>query len=176
MILVDAMDGVEIFPYGAMGEMIRTQRTPAGIGADSHPCRTAFGRRALVDGGADVVCGLARAECAHGHAADGGFEYKFAGPWDFFFERLVFQKLWLSYSMALTCQIADWRSQVVLGQSVNSLTGAGDTVTGTTTTNLMSLAQQLKEIAAVLRDAEQLMSRRSMGWAGRRAGSFNSTI
>ena len=50
---------------------------------------------------------------------------KFAGPWDFFFERLVFQKLWLTYSNALGKQIADWRSQVVLGMSVNALSGAG---------------------------------------------------
>jgi hypothetical protein len=70
--------------------------------------------------------------------------YKFAGPWDFFFERLVFQKLWLTWNGVK--QIADWRSQVVLGMSVNSLTGAGDTVVGTTTTNLMSITQQLIEI------------------------------
>ena len=73
--------------------------------------------------------------------------YQFAGPWEFFFERLVFQKLWLTYNGS--AQAADWRSQVVLGQSVVGLSGPNDTVEGTTTTNLMSIAQQLKgEIAA----------------------------
>jgi hypothetical protein len=71
--------------------------------------------------------------------------YKFAGPWEFFFERLVFQKLWWTWNG--TENVADWRSQVVLGQSVNALIGPADTIPGSDATNLMSIAQQLKEIA-----------------------------
>jgi hypothetical protein len=71
--------------------------------------------------------------------------YKFAGPWEFFFERLVFQKLWATWNGE--AQVADWRSQIVLGQSVNALTGPNDTVGGSSATNLMSIAQQLKEIS-----------------------------
>jgi hypothetical protein len=72
--------------------------------------------------------------------------YKFAGPWEFFFERLVFQKLWWTWNG--TENVADWRSQVILGQSVNALVGPNDTVPGSDATNLMSIAQQIKEIAA----------------------------
>src|ERR1700683_831577 len=70
--------------------------------------------------------------------------YKFAGPWEFFFERLVFQKLWWTWNG--TENVADWRSQVVLGQSVNALIGPADTIPGSAATNLMSSAQQIKEI------------------------------
>ena len=70
---------------------------------------------------------------------------KFAGPWEFFFERLVFQKLWWTWNG--TENVADWRSQVVLGQSVNALIGPADTIPGSDATNLMSIAQQIKEIA-----------------------------
>jgi len=43
-------------------------------------------------------------------------EYKFAGPWEFLFERLVFRKLQWNYNGV--GNVADWRSQVVLGESV----------------------------------------------------------
>jgi hypothetical protein len=72
--------------------------------------------------------------------------YKFAGPWEFFFERLVFQKLWWTWNG--TQNVADWRSQIVLGLSANALVGANDTVPGTSATNLMSMAQQVREIVA----------------------------
>ncbi len=81
-----------------------------------------------------------------GSAALEKLAYKFSGPWEFFFERLVFQKLWWTWNG--TTNVADWRSQVVLGQSVNALVGPNDTVPGSNATNLMSIAQQLKEIAA----------------------------
>jgi hypothetical protein len=70
--------------------------------------------------------------------------YKFAGPWEFFFERLVFQKLWATYDGSKN--IADWRSQVILGQSVNASIGPGVTIPGAAATNLMSIRQQLAEI------------------------------
>jgi hypothetical protein len=72
--------------------------------------------------------------------------YKFAGPWEFFFERLVFQKLWWTWNG--TENVADWRSQVVLGLSANALVGVNDSVPGTNATNLMSIAQQVREIVA----------------------------
>ena len=73
-------------------------------------------------------------------------EYKFAGPWEFLFERLVFRKLQWNYNGV--GNVADWRSQVVLGESVTALVGVADTVPGTTSTNLMSIAQQVREIIA----------------------------
>jgi len=74
------------------------------------------------------------------------FDYKFAGPWEFFFERLVFQKLWWTYDG--TQNVADYRSQVVLGLSVNALVGPNDTVPSSNATNLMSIRQQVAEIIA----------------------------
>ncbi len=73
-------------------------------------------------------------------------DLKFAGPWEFFFERLVFQKLFATYNG--TANVADWRSQIVLGQSVNALIGPNDTVAGSSATNLMSIRQQVAEIIA----------------------------
>ena len=161
MDLVDAMDGVEIFPYGAM-VTIRTQRTPA-TGGTSTPGGLPVTGCTSWTGGKTWFVGWRTQNVRTGTPEMEGFKYKFAGPWDFFFERLVFQKLWLTWNGVK--QIADWRSQVVLGQSVNSLTGAGDTVTGTTTTNLMSLAQQLIEIAqycATQSSFEQTVN--GLGW------------
>ena len=138
------MDAAEIFPFGAM-VVIKTGRTPGpgrpylgGGAAGISGCASWTGGKTWFVGWRveNVRTGTAQLE---------EFQYKFAGPWDFFFERLVFQKLWLTWNGVK--QIADWRSQVVLGMSVNALAGAGDTVTGTTTTNLMSISQQLIEIA-----------------------------
>jgi hypothetical protein len=143
MDLVDAMDGVEVFPYGAR-VTIQTGRAP-GPGAPAPEAGLPVSGCTSWTGGQIWFVGWRVQSVRTGTAQLEGFKYKFAGPWDFFFERLVFQKLWLTWNGAK--QIADWRSQVVLGMSVNSLTGAGDTVTGTTTTNLMSIAQQLIEIA-----------------------------
>jgi hypothetical protein len=74
------------------------------------------------------------------------FDYKFAGPWEFFFERLVFQKLWWTWNG--TENVADYRSQVVLGLSVNALVGPNDTIPDSNATNLMSIRQQVAEIIA----------------------------
>jgi hypothetical protein len=70
--------------------------------------------------------------------------YKFAGPWDYFLERLVFQKLFLTWNGSQ--EIADWRSQVVLGMSLTDLTGPNDTVPGSIATTRLSLSQQIREI------------------------------
>jgi hypothetical protein len=70
--------------------------------------------------------------------------YKFGGPFDFFLDRLVFQKLFLTWNG--TQQIADWRSQVVLGQSLTDLTGPSDTIPGSIATTRLSLSQQIREI------------------------------
>jgi len=79
-------------------------------------------------------------------------ELKFAGPWEFFFERLIFQKLWYTWNgLAIGsggANIADYRSQVILGLSVTAETGTGDTIPGTSATNLMSIRQQVAEIIA----------------------------
>ncbi len=71
-------------------------------------------------------------------------DFKFAGPWEFFFERLVFRQLAAQYNGV--ANVADWRSQVILGQSLTALIGDQDTVPGTAATNLMSIRQVLAQI------------------------------
>ena len=140
--LVAAADGAEVFPYGAM-VTLQIGRTPAS-GPSANGNGTPVTGVTSWTSGSKWFDGWRVQNVRVGSPEMEGMRYKFAGPWDFFFERLVFQKLWLTWNGVK--QIADWRSQVVLGMSVNALTGAGDTVTGTTTTNLMSIAQQLIEI------------------------------
>jgi hypothetical protein len=142
--LLAAADAAEIFPYGGM-VTIKIGRTPAGGSGPTTAAGLPVSGCTSWTGGKTWFVGYRVQNVRTGTPQLEGFKYKFAGPWDFFFERLVFQKLWLTWNGVK--QIADWRSQVVLGMSVNSLTGAGDTVTGTTTTNLMSISQQLIEIA-----------------------------
>jgi hypothetical protein len=142
--LLAATDAAEIFPFGAM-ILIQIGRVSTGsTQALQNPTLPQTGATAF-SGGSKWFVGYRVDNVRTGSAELEALDYKFAGPWDFFFERLVFQKLWLTWNG--TQQIADWRSQVVLGLSVNALTGAGDTVTSSTTTNLMSIAQQLIEIA-----------------------------
>ncbi len=142
--LLAATDAAEILPYGAM-VTISTGRTP-GPGVPTPANGLPVSGCTSWTGGKKWFVGWRVQNIRTGTPEMEGFAYRFAGPWDFFFERLVFQKLWLTWNGVK--QIADWRSQVVLGMSVNALTGAGDTVTGSTATNLMSISQQLKEIAA----------------------------
>jgi hypothetical protein len=66
------------------------------------------------------------------------FKYKFTGPWGFFFERHVFQKLWPSWNG--TALVLQPRSQVTLGQSVTTITQAN----GVQTTQ-QTIAQALIE-------------------------------
>ena len=155
------MDGAEIFGYGAM-IVLQIGRSPAA-GPSANGNGSPLTGVTAWTGGQKWFVGWRVQNVRIGSVQMEAFQYKFAGPWDFFFERLVFQKLWLTWNG--TKQIADWRSQVILGQSVTSLTGAGDTVTGSTTTNLMSIAQQLIEIAqycAAQSSFEQTVN--GLGW------------
>ncbi len=159
--LLSAVDAAELFPFGARIK-IATGRVPA-----AGPSMTAAGLPISGclswTGGQTWFVGWRVQNVRAGTPQMESFQYKLAGPWDFFFERLVFQKLWLTWNGVK--QIADWRSQIVLGMSVNSLSGAGDTVTGTTTTNLMSISQQLIEIAqycAAQSSYEQTVN--GLGW------------
>ena len=131
--LLAATDGAEIFPYGAMIK-ISTGRTPVS-GPTATPAGLPLAGVLSWTGGQTWFAGWRMQNIRTGTPRMEGFKYKFAGPWDFFFERLVFQKLWLSWNTALTGQIADWRSQVMLGQCCVAADGAGNTVTGTTGTH-----------------------------------------
>jgi hypothetical protein len=141
--LLAAADSAEQFPFGAM-ITLKVGRTPSTPSTSSNSTLPQKGVTSWT-GGHTWFVGYRVENIRTGSYEIESLDYKFAGPWDFFFERLVFEKLWLTWNG--TKQIADWRSQVVLGWSVNQLTGAGDTVVGTTATNLLSIAQQVIEIA-----------------------------
>ncbi|MGA2540173.1 MAG: hypothetical protein ABSG78_01285 [Verrucomicrobiota bacterium] len=159
--LLAQADAAEIFAFGAMVK-ISTGRTP-GPGVPTSAAGLPVSGCTSWTGGKTWFVGWRAQNVRTGTAEMEGFKYKLAGPWDFFFERLVFQKLWLTWNGVK--QIADWRSQVVLGMSVNALTGAGDTVTGSTTTNLMSISQQLKEITSyVIAQSAYEQTVNGLGW------------
>jgi hypothetical protein len=139
-----AADAADPFPYGAqitlrIGRVSTVQpaTTPAGLPVSG---LTGF------SGGTTWFIGWRVANFRAGSPQLEKLAYKFAGPWEFFFERLVFQKLWWTWNG--TQNVADWRSQIVLGLSANALVGVNNTVPGASATNLMSIAQQVREIAA----------------------------
>jgi hypothetical protein len=137
-----AADAAEPFPYGAR-ITIQIGRTTTAVNPTNPtlppPGATTF------SGGTVWFVGYRVDTFRFGSPEMEKLSYKFAGPWEFFFERLVFQKLWWTWNG--TANVADWRSQIVLGMSVNALVGPNDTVPGTNATNLMSIRQQVIEIA-----------------------------
>jgi hypothetical protein len=138
-----ATDAVDPFPYGSQ-ITVRIGRATAAVNP-TNPTLPPSGSTSF-SGGQVWFVGWRVETFRSGSAQMEKLGFKFAGPWEFFFERLVFQKLWSTWNG--TAQVADWRSQVILGQSVNALIGPNDTVAGSSATNLMSIAQQIKEIAA----------------------------
>ncbi len=137
-----AADAADPFPFGAK-IIVRIGRVPSGLlPANGLPPagQTSF------TGGAIFFVGWRVAQLRSASAALESFHFQFAGPWEFFLERLVFQKLFLTWNGSQ--QIADYRSQVVLGQSLTTLTGPTDTIPGSIATTLLSISQQIREIAA----------------------------
>lgn len=129
------------FPFGS-SIILRIGRLPAAVQPNGLP---ASGQRSFT-GGKVFFVGW-RVDCLRTAGPETeSLRYKFAGPWEFFLERLVFQKLFLTWNGSQ--QVADYRSQVVLGQSLTALTGPSDTVPGTIATDLMSISQQIREIVS----------------------------
>ena len=161
--LIAAADVAEIFPYGAqitlrIGRAAAGGTYPAGNSTLPMTGATSF------SGGTQWFVGYRVQNNRQGSGTAEKLAYKFVGPWEYFFERTVFQKLWFTYNGS--SNVADWRSQVLLGLSVNALTGPADTVPGSDATNLMSIAQQLKEIAnycAAISALEQSLN--GLGWS-----------
>lgn len=139
-LITRAADGPDPFAFGQQ-IIVRIGRAPGG-NPKASPAKnqTAWG------GGKVFFVGWRVENFATVSPRLESFRYKFAGPWDFFLERLPFYKLFVTYDATLGKQVARYRSQVVLGQSLNTLTGANDTVPGTLDTNLMSISQQIIEI------------------------------
>jgi len=139
-----ATDGTDLFPYGTQ-IILRLGRTPASGTAVSNAGLPLSGNTAWT-GGQTWFVGWRVDNFRTGSADVEKLDYKFAGPWEFFFERLVFRKIRFSYNGV--ANVAVYQDRITLGLSVNALIGAGDTIPDTDATNLMSIAQQVKEIAA----------------------------
>jgi hypothetical protein len=139
-----ATDATDPFPFGTQ-ITLRIGRTPASGSGTSASGLPLSGITSWT-GGRTWFIGWRVDNVRTGQAALEKFDYKFAGPWEFFFERLVFRKPRLSWDGVK--QIVSWQDRITLGLSMNALCGAQDTVPGSTTTCLMSIAQQIKEIAA----------------------------
>jgi hypothetical protein len=142
--LMQPFDAADPIPYGAQC-ILRILRSPAS-GTGLTPGGLPLSGLTSFQGGRTWFIGYRVDNFRTGSPDLEKFDYKFAGPWEFFFERLVFQKLWWTYDG--TENVADYRSQVVLGLSVNALVGVNDTVPDSDATNLMSIRQQIAEIIA----------------------------
>jgi hypothetical protein len=156
------MDGTDIFPYGA-NIIIKINRATTAANP-INPTLPQSGATSF-SGGTQWFWGYCVDNDRAGDPGSETFHYRFAGPYQFFFERLIFQKLQLTWNG--TKQIADYQSDVILGLSLTTLTGAGDTVTGTTATNLMSIAQQVKEICLYAQaDSAYQQANNGLSWPG----------
>lgn len=156
------MDGTDIFPYGAH-IVIQINRT-TGASNSINATLPESGATSF-SGGTQWFWGYCIDNERTGEPGAESFNYKFAGPYEFFFERLIFQKLNLTWNGSE--QIADYQSDVVLGLSLTTLTGTGNTVQGTTATNLMSIAQQIKEICMYAQaDSAYQQATNGLGWTG----------
>lgn len=145
------MDGADIFPFGA-NIIIKINRTASAVNPinPTLPNSALFTPGLSFSGGTPWFWGYCASNDRLGEPGREEFQYKFAGPYPFFFQRTIFQKLMLTWNQnpagGVPRNFADYQSDVVLGLSLTTLTGAGDTVQGSTATNLMSFAQQIKEI------------------------------
>ncbi len=168
------MDGNDIFPYGA-NIIVKINRIASALNPRNPtlPNSLALTPSLTYSGGTQWFWGYCIDNDRHGDpgAESGGdagaesFNYKFVGPWQFFFERLIFQKLQLTWNGVK--QICDYQSDVILGLSLTVLTGPGDNVTGTTATNLMTIAQQIKEICMYAQaDSAYQQSTNGLSWPG----------
>jgi hypothetical protein len=156
------MDGSDIFPYGAQ-IIIQIGRTCSATNP-VNPTLPQSGSSSF-SGGTQWFWGYCVDNDRSGDPGSESFNYKFVGPYQFFFERLIFQKLQLTWNGSK--QIADYQSDVILGLSLTTLTGTGDTVQSTTSTNLMSMAQQIKEICMYAQaDSAYQRSINGLGWPG----------
>jgi hypothetical protein len=156
------MDGSDIFPFGAH-IVIQIGRISAAVNA-INPTLPQSGGTSF-SGGTQWFWGYCVDNDRKGDPGAESFNYRFVGPYEFFFERLIFQKLQLTWNGVT--QIADYQSDVILGMSLTTLTGTGDTVPDTTSTDLMSIAQQIKEICMYAQaDSAYQQANNGLGWPG----------
>ncbi|MGA2176240.1 MAG: hypothetical protein ABSH38_14790 [Verrucomicrobiota bacterium] len=141
--LITPADAADPFPYGTKITIRRNRTAAGGVSLPGGLPGSGF---TSFSGGTIFFVGYRVANLRSGSAQLEKFDYKFAGPWEFFFERLVFQKLWWTWNGSQL--VADWRSAVILGLSVYANTTPGAVCPGVAATTLMTISQQVKEIVA----------------------------
>src|SRR5665213_2312177 len=125
--LITPCDAAEIFPFNAQ-ITFQIQRVSATGNANSF------------SGGKAFFTGWRVENLRSGSGSMEQLDYKFAGPWEYLFERLVFQQEWFYWNGS--GMVADWRSQIVLGQVLDPL-GAS--------VSRMTIAQQIIQIIQYVR-------------------------
>jgi len=140
-------DSPDPFPYGTK-ITLQSGRAAGGASAASPPLSSGLPGTGLTNfsGGQIVFVGYSFSPRRRASPEEESFTYHFAGPWEFFLERTIMQQLFFSYSTAAEKNVAGWRSQFVLGLSLNTLSGTADTVANSSATNLLSIRQTIIQI------------------------------
>ena len=120
------IDSADPFPFGAKITVYRNRSSSTALPASGLPPVNATG----FSGGTIFFVGYSTHNRQRASAQEESFNYHFAGPWEFFMERTILQQLFFSYSAAVSANVAAYRSQFVLGLSLNTLVGTADTVAG----------------------------------------------
>jgi hypothetical protein len=139
-IATTAADSAQPFPYDAQ-IIIRSGRIAS---APALPSGLPVSGRSQFTGGQIRFIGWAADPKRIITPAGEFFQYSFLGIWERWLTRVKFRQLWATWNG--TANVADWRDQVCLGLSVNSLIGPQNTVAGSSATNLMSIRQTLIQI------------------------------
>ena len=129
------VDSADPFPFGTKVTFWRNRTTTSTPAVSVLPATGISG----FSGGTPFFVGKASAH-------EESFNYHFACPWEFFMERTIMKQLFFNYSAAAGANVADYRSQFVLGVSLNTLVGTADTVEGSSATNLLSIRQTAIQI------------------------------
>ena len=136
------VDSADPFPFGTKVTFWRNRTAASAPAVSGLPATGISG----FSGGTPFFVGYSFHNRRKASAQEESFNYHFAGPWEFFMERTIMKQLFFNYSAAAGANVADYRSQFVLGLSLNTLVGTADTVEGSSATNLLSIRQTVIQI------------------------------
>lgn len=162
-----AADAPDPFPYRAFVTLRigRTLPTDGGYFDGAGDPLPAAGRLLPYSGGKVFFSGWRTSMVRTVSAEMEAMKYKFAGPMDFFLEQTRFRQGWVAWNGQTN--IIDWRDQIALGYSPQAIVGVGVSVPGAIATNVMSIAQTIKQIIsyAQYQSALDLANGPSPGWS-----------
>lgn len=157
------MDGIAPYPYGA--NVIISINRACSTANPTSPTLPEQGAVNTFSGGTQWFWGYAGDPDRIGDPGAEYLVYKFYGPYEWFFGRLKFEQSFLTWNG--TKLVLGWQSNIILGLSLNTLTGQDDTVPGTIATNLMSIAQVVKQICMYAQaDSVYQQATNGLGWPG----------